>query len=217
MTFLLPFKRGSHSEEPDRNGVTTRSTTAANTIIAIESLSDMWGHPHNQRINAKLPDRSPASKTTLRVLSTFPPYFTAWSPTPENPPSTPWPRSGLTATEHMKRREDVRCRGISAIEHHFRVADGREIAGAVHQQHGHVVCDFENAMDQPSGKVTLLRVDKHAADETRAAVAGSERRFRAVLSRGDLIRVQAQRKSYRRKQFAVSTIKQNGLLRSHDI
>ncbi len=53
-------------------------------------------------------------------------------------------------------------RSVAAVEHHVRVADGREIAGAVHQQQGHVVCDFENAMDQPAGKVTLLRVDEHA-------------------------------------------------------
>jgi hypothetical protein len=104
---------------------------------------------------------------------------------------------------------------VAAIEHHVRVADGRQIAGAVYEQQRHVVCDFENAMDQPSGKVTLLRVDEYAANETRAAVAGNERRFHAVLSRGDLVRMQPQRERYGREQFAIGTVKQDGAFRLH--
>lgn len=57
-----------------------------NTIIVIESLPDMWGHPHSQWTKVMLPDSSPANSMTLRVLSTCPSDLTAWSQTPENQP-----------------------------------------------------------------------------------------------------------------------------------
>ena len=57
-----------------------------------------------------------------------------------------------------------RC--IATVQHHVRVADGRQIAGTIHQQKRNMQAGFEQAMDEPSDWVGLLRVDQDATGKS---------------------------------------------------
>ena len=62
---------------------------------------------------------------------------------------------------------------------------------------------IQDTMNQPSGKITLLGVNEHAAGKGRTSITGHQGGFHAVLNGGDAIRMQAQSKRCRRKQFPV--------------
>jgi hypothetical protein len=50
-----------------------------------------------------------------------------------------------------------------------------------------VTSAFQDAIDQPAGKVTLLGVNEHDTGKSSASIAGHERGFYAVFNRGDLV------------------------------
>src|SRR5579884_2090074 len=114
----------------------------------------------------------------------------------------------------MESAEDMSHRSVAAIQHHVRVADWREIAGAVYQQHGHMQVRFEQTMNQSTGEIALPRVNENAADQVVRHHDGSG--AAAVVNGSDNVGLKTEREGRSGEQFAIGAVKQNGLLRSHD-
>jgi hypothetical protein len=115
--------------------------------------------------------------------------------------------------QHIESAEDMGHRGIAAIKHHIRVADGCQIAGTVNEQERNVQIRFEQAVDQPTCGVALSCVDQDAADKLTCHHDGSG--TPAVVNGSDIVGLKTEREGRSGEQFSVGAVEQDGLLRSH--
>lgn len=123
----------------------------------------------------------------------------------------PWLRPRLASAEYLQRREDVSHCGVAAIEHHVRVADGREVAGTVDEQELNPRgVAFEDAMNEPPGEVSLLCVDEDDARERGASVAREQRCLDAVFDRRDIEGMETQSERRRGQQLEIGAVEQDG-------